>query len=244
MSCREKIREFCMANRVSTTEVADALGKAGVVPNVSPINSNHFRVGPVRTVFAANNSNFLVHEQIREVQKGEVVIIFAHNCDNRAIIGDLVCKYLLLYRGAAAVVVQGLVRDAARLRREGYAVWAEGVSPLGCFNTPAGPYPGDLQEQIRESYEGGLAVCDDGGVTVISKRLLTEEMFNRLRRIEIQEDIWLFCLDTLKWDTKKIVCDRAYLTEHGLLSSVHIEQLKELEKSLDGNEAKGQEGAK
>lgn len=54
----------------------------------------------------------------------------------------------------------------------------------------------------------------------------------------MQEDIWLFCLDTLKWDTKKIVCDRAYLTEQGLLSSVHVEQLKELEKSLDGREGK------
>ena len=49
----------------------------------------------------------------------------------------------------------------------------------------------------------------------------------------MQEDIWFFCLDTLKWDTKKIVCDKAYLTEQGLLSSIHIEQLKELEKPLD-----------
>lgn len=238
MTYRDQIREFCLANRVSTTEVADALGKAGVLPKVLPINLNQFRVGPVRTVFTANNSNFSVHDQIRLVEKGEVVIIFAHNCEDRAIIGDLVCKYLLLYKGAAAVVVKGLVRDTARLRREGYAVWAEGVSPLGCYNTLSAPYPAELEGQLRQSYEGGLAVCDDGGVTVIGRSLLTEEMLNRLRRIEMQEDIWLFCLDTLKWDTKKIVCDRAYLTEQGLLSSVHVEQLKELEKSLDGREGK------
>jgi len=234
MSYQEKIRDFCIANRVSTTEVTDALGKAGVLPKVLPVNPNHFRVGPVRPVFAANNSNYSVHDQLRDVQKGEVVVIFSYNCEDRAIIGDLVCKFLLLYKGAAAVVVQGLVRDAARLRREGYAVWSEGVSPLGCFNTPSEPYPPELERQMRQAFGGGIAVCDDGGVTVIAQDLLTEEMLNRLRRIEMQEDIWLFCLDTLKWDTKKIVCDKAYLTEQGLLSSVHVEQLKELSQSLDG----------
>lgn len=230
-----EILEYCIANRVSTTEVADALGKGGVLPKVLPINFNQFRVGPTRVIFTANNSNYAVHEQIRDVQKGEVVIIFAHNCDERAIIGDLISKYILLYKGAAAVVVQGLVRDAARLRREGYAVWSEGVSPLGCFNEPSEPYPKDIEAQKRKLYEGGIAVCDDGGVTVIPRESLTNEMLIRLRRIEMQEDIWFFCLDTLKWDTKKIVCDKAYLTEQGLLSSIHIEQLSELTQPLDNN---------
>ena len=233
MRYTEQIIDFCISNRVSTTEVADALGKAGVIPKVQPITPNKFCVGPVRAVFTANCSNYSVHEQIRDVQKGEVVIIFAHNCDNRAIIGDLISKYILLYKGAAAIVVIGMVRDAARLRREGYAIWAEGVTPLGCFNTPADPYPKDLQEEIMNNFAGGVAVCDDGGVTVIPKASLTDDMLNRLNRIEMQEDIWFFCLDTLKWDTKKIVCDKAYLTEQNLLSSIHIQQLNELRESLE-----------
>jgi hypothetical protein len=126
-----------------------------------------------------------------------------------------------------------MVRDAACLRREGYAVWSEGVSPLGCFNIPVDPFPEDIKNELKKKYEGGIAVCDDGGVTVIPQDLLNENMLNRLHRIEMQEDIWFFCLDTLKWDTKKIVCDKDYLTEQGLLSSIHIEQLKELNKPLD-----------
>jgi hypothetical protein len=143
---------------------------------------------------------------------------------------------VLLYKGAVAVVVQGLVRDAARLRREGYAVWSEGVSPLGCFNVPAEPFPDNLRKEIVESFEGGIAVCDDGGITVITRDLLDEAMLKRLQRIEIQEDIWFYCLDTLKWDTKKIVCDKAYLTEQNLLSRIHIEQMAELIQPLDSNQ--------
>jgi 4-hydroxy-4-methyl-2-oxoglutarate aldolase len=233
MSYANKIIDFCISNRVSTTEVADALGKSGVIPKMQPITLNKFCVGPVRAVFTANQSNYAVHDQIRDVQKGEVVIIFAHNCEGRAIIGDLISKFILLYKGAAAVVVLGLVRDAARLRREGYAIWAEGVTPLGCFNTPSEEFPAELKKEIIQSFENGVAVCDDGGVTVIPKDSLTEDMLNRLHKIEMQEDIWFFCLNTLKWDTKKIVCDKAYLTEQNLLSSIHIEQLKELKESLD-----------
>lgn len=233
MNYTEAILDYCRKNRVSTTEVADALGKSGVFPRVLPVNDGQYRIGPVRCVFTANNSNYAVHEQIRDVKDGEVVIIFTHQCEERAIIGDLISKYALLYRGAAAVVVQGRVRDVAALRREGYALWSDGVSPLGCFNTPTDPYPAELEKQMRELYEGGVAICDDGGVTVISKKLLNEEMLKRLQRIEMQEDIWFFCLDTLKWDTKKIVCDKAYLNETSLLSSVHVEQLKELTRPLD-----------
>ncbi len=235
MDYSQEIIDYCKKNRISTTEVADALGKSGVLPKASPINLNQYRVGPVRAIFTANNSNYAVHEQIRDVKKGDVVIIFTHQCDGRAIIGELISKFVLLYMGATALVVQGMVRDASGLRRQGYAVWSEGVSPLGCFNVLSDPYPQDLEEQMRIAYEDGIAVCDDGGVTVIPRDKLDAKMLVRLQRIEMQEDIWFFCLDTLKWDTKKIVCDKAYLTDQGLLSSVHIDQLKDLFHPLDQN---------
>lgn len=235
MDYTQEILDFCGKNRVSTTEIADALGKLGVFPKVQPVNHGQYRIGRISCVFTANDSNYAVHEQIREINEGDVVIVFTHNCDYRAILGDLISKYALLYKGAAAIVVQGLVRDVAALRREGYAVWAEGVSPLGCFNTPADKYPEELEKNIRANYQGGIAVCDEGGVSIIPREKISKEMLTRLHRIEMQEDIWFFCLDTLKWDTKKIVCDKAYLSETNLLSSVHIEQLEELMRPLDSN---------
>lgn len=218
--------DFCQKNRVSTTEVADALDKSGVFPGVKPLNSNQYKLGPVRCIFTANNSNFTLHEQIKSVQQGDVIIIFTHNCDDRAVLGDLISKYVLLYKGAAAIVVEGLVRDISSIRREGYAIWSQGFTPLGCHNEVADLYPKEKELEVRDFYEGGLAICDDGGVTIIPNKKINEEMLARLNHIEMQEDIWFFCLDTLKWDTKKIVCDKAYLKETNLLSSVHLENLK------------------
>ncbi len=232
-SVAQQIVETITRNRISTTEVADALGKRGVLPGLRPMSDNLHRVGLVRPVFTAHQSNYAVHEQVRDVQPDEVCIIYAHDCADRAIVGDLVSKFVTLYRRASAIVVNGLVRDAARIRRERYPVWSAGVTPLGCWNTPAAPFPEEQAAAIRNEVDGGIAVCDDGGVVVIPRGDVTPDMLARLHRIELQEDLWYFCLDVLKWDTKKIVCDKAYLTEPGVLPAAYADQLQGLRDALD-----------
>lgn len=212
---RDAIIELIRRNRISTTEVADALGKSGVMAGMRPVTPDLHCVGVGRAVFAAHESNYAVHEQVRDVQKGEVPVVVAHDCGERAIFGDLVAKFLLLYRGADAIVVDGLMRDSARLRRERMAVWCRGHTPLGCFNRPADPFPGDVAERYRAQIDGGIVVCDDAGVVIIPASKVNQKTHERLEYVEAQEDIWFFCLDTLKWDTKMIVCDKAYLdAEH------------------------------
>ena len=85
---------------------------------------------------------------------------------------------------------------------------------------------------MKELFDG-IAVCDDGGVTIIPPSNINNDMLIKLKRIEMQEDIWSFCLDTLKWDTKKIICDKEYLKDKKLLSDIHIKNLNELKKSFD-----------
>jgi len=225
------IVNYIRDNRVSTTEVADAMGKQGVLSGVHPLIQDQFKVGRVRCIFTANNSNYDLHEQIKHVEPGEIAVVFEHNCGERALFGSLVTKYAVLYKRAEAIVVNGLVRDMAVLRRERFPIWVKGSSPLGCYNEKVEPFPRDIQNSIRERYDGGVAVCDDGGVTIIPRLRLNDEMLQALKRIEMQEDIWFFCLDTLKWDTHKIVCEKAYLTESALLSSVHIDNIRELKKT-------------
>ena len=234
----EKMISYIRRNRVSTTEIGDALGKSGVIPKVHALTSDHFKVGRARCVFTAFDSNYDLHDQIKTISEGDIVLVFAHRCDGRALLGDLIAKYILLYRGAESIVVAGHVRDASRLRREHYPIWAEGVTPLGCYNVPAKPFPAALANNIRAKYEGGIAVCDDGGVAVIPPDRLNDDMLERLRRIELQEDVWYYCLNTLKWDTKKIVCDKAYLTETEVVPEPFRAELGRLGRPLDAKKAR------
>jgi 4-hydroxy-4-methyl-2-oxoglutarate aldolase len=228
-----QIIDLIKLNRISTTEVADALGKRHVMGGLQPVTNDLHCVGPVRPVFVAFNTNYGIHDQVRSVQPDEVVVVFTHECAGRAIFGDLVARFVTLYGRAAAIAVDGLVRDAARLRRERYPIWCKGVTPLGCYNIQGKPFPQEAEEKIRQDVEGGIAVCDDGGVVVIPAAEVNESTLEKLEKIELQEDIWYYCLNVLKWDTKKIVVDRDYLKEPGILPAAYAESIKSLQQRLD-----------
>lgn len=211
MDIGEKIVEYIRVNKVSTTEVADCLGKTGVIPNVMPVNRGQFKVGKIKWVYAYNESNWDVHEQIRDTQQGQIVYIEVFNCGERAIIGDLVSKFILLYRQAEAIVTNAKMRDAHRLIKEQYPVWCNGFSPVGCFNTKNDtPFDENIIRDRMEKVDGAVMVCDDSGAVIIPKHMLTEEFYGKLEFIEEQEDIWFDCIDRKKWDTFDTVCLKKY----------------------------------
>lgn len=226
MDYEQAIIDLCARNRISTTEVADALGKSGVLPTPKPLIDGQYAVGRIRCAFTAYGSNYELHSHLENAQPGEVLLIFTHECESRAVLGSLVTKFLGLYRQVAGIVVLGLARDRASLLREDAKLWCEGYTPLGCVNEPGPLFPPDEAQRLRDMYDGGVAVCDGGGVVAITADKVGPELLDRLHWIEAQEDLWFYCLDTLKWTTRDIVCHKRYLTESSeipaaLLDKVH-----------------------
>ena len=165
---QDKIIKVIKKNRISTTEVADCLGKTGALHHVIPLNKKHFQVGKIFLAYGYNESNWEIHEQIQNVNEGDIVIVETHNCNDRAVFGELVSKYLILYKGVSAIVVNGYIRDVHKIIKDNYPIWCKGVTPIGCYNEKNGT---ELNPQIvsewKKKYEGGIAVCDDGGVVLI-----------------------------------------------------------------------------
>ena len=186
-----EVVKFIEENRISSTEVADVLGKMGLFDSASILNKGHYKVGEVVLVYAINNSNYEVHRQLAEKDiTDKILLIYNVNCD-RAIFGDLVSKYVLLYKHAKAIVVNGKLRDAHTLIKENYPIWCEGVSPIGCVNYANGEdISVEKLTKLHDKYEGAIMVCDDSGVVLIPKDKINEKLLNGLRFIEYQEDIW------------------------------------------------------
>lgn len=217
------------SNRISSTEVADVLGKRGQLDKVQILNRGHFKAGEIVFVYAINNSNYELHKQIAEADlTDKILFVYNVNCD-KAIFGDLVTKYIMLYKRAKAIVVNGKVRDAHTLIKENYPIWCESVSPVGCVNYPNGD---DLDEstlyELKMQYDGIIMVCDDSGVVMIPKENINADLLKKLEFIEFQEDIWFYCLDTLKMSTFDIVCEKKYLTED-LLDKRLLKKLEEFQ---------------
>lgn len=213
MELKEEIIEYIKNNRVSTTEVADCLGKKGVLPGVRAVNRRHFAVGEVCYVYAIENSNWSIHEELDRLQPSGKVI-FADALDvteNRALFGDLVSKYIMLYLSNLAIVTNGYLRDAHTLIKENYPIWCAGTSPVGCFNTCVNYEKKKREiENGKAKYDGSIMVCDDSGVVMIPKELINEEFIEKLHFIEQQEDTWYDCIDRRKWSTFRTVCLKEY----------------------------------
>ncbi len=210
-----KIIEQIEQNRISSVEVSDALGKDGVVNGVYPLNGGKFIVGEIFYVCGFDESNYNIHKEIENTPKGKIVFIDTFNCNNRAVIGDIVSKFLLLYKGAKGIIINGFARDIHRLKKENYPIWLKGVTPLGCFNEEKS-LRSEVQEYIakqKEIYDGAIAVCDDSGCVVIEKKDHNEDLIASLEKIELQEDIWYFCIDTLKKSTFETICEKTYENE-------------------------------
>lgn len=207
-----QIIEYIRANRVSTTEVADCLGKTGVIPCVYPVTKGLHKVGKIKWVYAYNESNWDVHEQIRDAKSGEIVYIEAFDCADRAVVGELVTKFLILYRQAEALVTNANMRDAHKLIKEQYPVWCSGFSPIGCYNTKNEiSFREAISSERIHDYTDNIMVCDDSGVVVIPKEQINKDFYHKLEGIEEQEDIWFDCIDRKKWDTFDTVCLKKYL---------------------------------
>lgn len=229
-----KITENCIdlieSNRISSTEVADALGKQGVLPGFISVNQGKFLAGKVHYVYAHDHSNWPVHDQIRSIPPNCVLYVDSFNCDNKAIFGDLVTKYIMLYQKAKGIVVNGLLRDIPDLKKYSFPIWCRGFTPLGCYNIEVTPTK-KLMENVnaaKQKLQDGILVCDDTGCALIERRQIDKELYGKLEMIELQEDIWSYCINTLKWSTYDTVCMKKYLANPEVLPEVLREKVKNI----------------
>lgn len=210
LTMTEKIVDFINMNRMSTTEVADALNKSvELALDLKPIVPGLCVAGVVYYVPAVNGSNWHVHKYIREIPKNSVVFIDVENCGDKAIIGGLVAKYTFFYRQAKGIIVTGKVRDAQELIKQKYPIWTSGFTPIGVEKNEVDLDLASYQRK-KEYYTGSVIVADDCGVILIPKERLTEQLLENLYFIKSQEEIWFNCIEVLKWDTFDTVCLKKY----------------------------------
>jgi regulator of RNase E activity RraA len=207
----DKLILLCKERGASSTVVADALNKTGLIPSLYPINKSLYQVGRIKCVFASNGSNYSLHSEITNISPGSVIVVFTYNCDGRALLGELVVKHLIEKCGAAAVVVHGAVRDVEAIIANNYPVWCNGSTPIGCINEFSGNFPEEIKKDLYEKYEGAIAVCDASGVVAIPKEIKDDDVYKNIELTLDLEEVWFYCLNELGLNTFQIICKKEYL---------------------------------
>lgn len=218
------IINFIADTNMGTAEVADALNKTGVIPSVQPLCLVKKTIcGRVALVFAANGSNYDLHKQLVNVPESSIVIIFTENCEGRAVIGEMVCKFLFHIKKSKAVVVHGAVRDSSSIIEDNFPVWAMGATPIGAHNVPSPLYSSEIKKSQVSRFDRGIAVCDADGVIVIPEKNINQEFLSKLDFMKAQETVWSYCIEKLSWNTFDTICKKKYLQEDFFRSEISTE---------------------
>ena len=231
-----EIIRLIRTNRISSTEIADCLNKSGqLCEGLVAITRGHFRVGRISYIYAAAGSNYPVHQGLEKIDPDTVVVVDAFDCQDKALFGNLVAKYAILYRQSQALIALGKLRDAPHLIREAYPIWCLGFSPIGCSNDPVdlAPYRLRINER-KKSLDGCVAICDDSGVVVIPREA-ERNFIEKLHWIEHLEDVWFDCIDRRKWSTFDTVCLKRYENEPS--SNIIYGKIPETEQNSKAGEA-------
>ena len=122
--------------------------------------------GPARTVLCGQDDNLMVHAVIERIQPGDVLILTMPEPSAVALIGELLATQVKV-RGAAAILVDGAVRDFEELVKLGLPIWTRYIRVRGATKTCLGELDVPVTVGGTSIAPGDVVVLDaDGGVCI------------------------------------------------------------------------------
>ncbi len=150
--------------RLGSATVYEASGRQGLVDaEFRQFPAGARACGPARIARCGQDDNLMVHAVMGSVQPGEVLVLTMPEPAPVALIGDLLATQAAV-RKAAAVLVDGAIRDSEELP---LPVWARWVRNRGATKDIRGELDVPVVVGGCEIRPGDLVVLDADGVTVV-----------------------------------------------------------------------------
>ncbi|MFJ3519855.1 RraA family protein [Streptomyces sp. NPDC090131] len=183
--------EIDALSQVPVASIVDALGKRGALsyclrlltPGLVLCGSAVTALGPDVTVRRA---------AIDLAQPGDIVVVAAGGAKERSCFGGVTAEHMQS-RGIAGVLVDGMVRDVAELRRLGFPVVARGTTPLN-YEYPAGLENGAVNvpvviDGVRIT-PGDVLVGDEDGTVVVARAQVADVIATTRAAIAAETQKW------------------------------------------------------
>ncbi len=171
--------------KVSTSNVCDAMQNKGAVRDVFPLKKGYHMVGKAVTVKTLDGDWAKAVESIDVAEKGDVLVIHAGE-GVQAVWGEL-ATWSAIEKGLAGVVVYGGVRDVHEIIKTDMPVFAKKIVPEA--GDPKGH--GEIGVEItcggQKVRKGDWIIGDDNGIVVVPKEE-AQEIANRALHIHEREN--------------------------------------------------------
>jgi 4-hydroxy-4-methyl-2-oxoglutarate aldolase len=170
--------------RLGSATVYEAGGRGGFVdfPLVQVVPGSRV-AGPARTALCGQDDNLMVHAAMSRLQPGEVLVLAMPVPEPVALLGDLLATQAKA-RGAAAVLVDGAVRDLEELAELGLPIWARWVRVHGADKREVGTLDEPVTVGGATIRPGDVVVLDADGAAVVEAERVDEVLGASLEREE------------------------------------------------------------
>jgi 4-hydroxy-4-methyl-2-oxoglutarate aldolase len=160
--------------RLGAATVYEASGREGLVDaELCQIVPGSRACGPARTARCGQDDNLMVHAAVAGLQPGEVLVLTMPEPAPVALLGDLLATQARA-RGAAAVLVDGAVRDTEELTAMGLPVWARWIRSRGATKDVVGELDVPVTVGGAAIRPGDLVVLDADGAIVVARERAKE----------------------------------------------------------------------
>jgi 4-hydroxy-4-methyl-2-oxoglutarate aldolase len=168
--------------RLGAATVYEASGRQGLVDvELRQIIPGSRACGPARIARCGQDDNLMVHAVMAALRPGEVLVLTMPEPAPVALLGDLLATQARVH-GAAAVLVDGAVRDVEELAELGLPVWARYVRSRGATKTVRGELDVPVTVGGALIRPGDLVVLDADGATVVAAERAEEVLRASLAR--------------------------------------------------------------
>lgn len=172
--------------RFGTATIFDASGQNGLVDlDLIQVVPGSRTAGPARTLLLGPEGNKSVHEVMKHLIGGEILVITTSNPKPVALVGELLA--LQAQRaGIAGILVNGGVRDIEQLRELGLPIWARWVRAKGAAKKDHSEINVPVELGGTTIHPGDAVILDaDGAVVVASENV--ERVLNEAKRRLVRE---------------------------------------------------------
>jgi 4-hydroxy-4-methyl-2-oxoglutarate aldolase len=192
--------------RLGSATVYEAGGRGGFVDfPLTQVVPGSRAAGPARVAMCGQSDNLMVHAAMSRLQPGEVLVLTMPDPEPVALVGDLLATQAKA-RGAAAVLVDGAVRDVEELAELGLPIWARWVRVHGADKNVVGSLDEPVSVGGAKIRPGDVVVLDaDGAAVVEAERVdevlaasLAREEKERVKREQLQAGQLSYDLDGLR----------------------------------------------
>ena len=156
-----------------TGHVIDAMdGSGAMVAAVKPVDPSRAAfVGTALTCETGPGDNLAVMGALALAKRGDVIVAAADGFSGSAIMGDNVA-WMARNGGVAALVTDGVVRDAAGIREIGLPLFAAGIVPNSCARNGPGRVGLPVVCGGVAVASGDVVIGDADGVVVVPRARL------------------------------------------------------------------------